>query len=76
MVVTPAEIPDVLLVEPAVYGDDRGFFYESYNQGAREEGNSGCAPPSCGVATPAPSGTSSAACIIPLRHHAGEAGPR
>ncbi len=37
MVVTPTEIPDVLLVEPAVYGDDRGFFYESYNQGAWEK---------------------------------------
>ncbi|MBW4618451.1 MAG: dTDP-4-dehydrorhamnose 3,5-epimerase [Cyanosarcina radialis HA8281-LM2] len=26
------EIPDVSLVEPTVYQDDRGFFYESYNQ--------------------------------------------
>lgn len=25
------EIPDVLLIEPTVFGDDRGFFYESYN---------------------------------------------
>jgi dTDP-4-dehydrorhamnose 3,5-epimerase len=25
-------IPDVLLVEPAVFGDDRGFFYESWNR--------------------------------------------
>lgn len=23
---------DVLILEPAVFGDDRGFFYESYNQ--------------------------------------------
>jgi dTDP-4-dehydrorhamnose 3,5-epimerase len=37
MVVTPTEIPDVLLVEPAVYGDDRGFFYESYNQRSWEK---------------------------------------
>jgi len=25
-------IPDVLIIEPTVYGDDRGFFYESFNQ--------------------------------------------
>ncbi|MFM2065829.1 MAG: dTDP-4-dehydrorhamnose 3,5-epimerase [Pseudomonadota bacterium] len=25
------DIPDVLIVEPAVYGDDRGWFTESYN---------------------------------------------
>lgn len=24
-------IPEVLILEPAVYGDERGFFYESYN---------------------------------------------
>ena len=28
----PLAIPDVLLLEPRVFGDDRGFFYESYNQ--------------------------------------------
>jgi dTDP-4-dehydrorhamnose 3,5-epimerase len=26
------EIPDVLIIEPRVFGDDRGFFYESYNE--------------------------------------------
>ncbi|HET9112616.1 MAG TPA: dTDP-4-dehydrorhamnose 3,5-epimerase [Burkholderiales bacterium] len=26
------DIPDVLILEPKVYGDDRGFFYESYNR--------------------------------------------
>ncbi|RKH68613.1 dTDP-4-dehydrorhamnose 3,5-epimerase [Corallococcus aberystwythensis] len=31
MKVTPLEIPDVLLIEPKVFGDDRGFFLESYN---------------------------------------------
>ncbi len=31
MKVTPTEIADVLLVEPTVYGDERGFFYESFN---------------------------------------------
>lgn len=34
MNVTPTEIPDVLVVEPRVFGDDRGFFFESYNQQA------------------------------------------
>ena len=24
-------IPDVIVIEPAVFGDDRGFFFESYN---------------------------------------------
>lgn len=26
-----AEIPDILILEPTVFGDDRGFFYESWN---------------------------------------------
>ena len=34
MKVTPCVISDVLLIEPKVFGDDRGFFYESYNQRA------------------------------------------
>ncbi|MBX9811428.1 MAG: dTDP-4-dehydrorhamnose 3,5-epimerase family protein, partial [Burkholderiales bacterium] len=25
-------IPDVLLLEPKVFGDERGFFFESYNE--------------------------------------------
>ena len=25
-------IPDVIIIEPKVFGDTRGFFYESYNQ--------------------------------------------
>lgn len=32
MTCTPTAIPDVLLIEPAVFGDDRGFFLESYNE--------------------------------------------
>lgn len=32
MRITPTEIPDVLILEPKVFGDARGFFYESYNQ--------------------------------------------
>ena len=34
MKVTPTVIPDVLLIEPEVFGDARGFFYESFNQRA------------------------------------------
>ena len=29
--VTPTEIPDVLILEPKVFGDARGFFFESFN---------------------------------------------
>lgn len=29
---TKTEIPDLLVFEPAVYGDDRGYFFESYNK--------------------------------------------
>lgn len=32
MKITPAAIPDILIIEPDVYGDERGFFLESYNQ--------------------------------------------
>ena len=32
MHVIPTKIPDLLIVEPKVFGDDRGFFYESFNQ--------------------------------------------
>ena len=32
MTVTPLTLPEVLLVEPRVFGDDRGFFYESWNR--------------------------------------------
>ena len=34
MKVTPTAIPDVLLIEPKVFGDDRGFFFESFNRKA------------------------------------------
>ncbi len=29
---TPTAIPDVLVIEPRVFGDDRGFFFESFNE--------------------------------------------
>ena len=32
MKVTRHAIPDVRLIEPRVFGDDRGFFFESFNQ--------------------------------------------
>lgn len=34
---TRLSIPDVLLIEPKVFGDERGFFYESFNQARFEE---------------------------------------
>ena len=34
MKVTPTNIPDVLIIEPKVFGDNRGFFFESFNQQA------------------------------------------
>jgi dTDP-4-dehydrorhamnose 3,5-epimerase len=34
MNVFPTEIPDVLLIEPQVFEDSRGFFLESYNERA------------------------------------------
>ena len=32
MKVTPLKIPDLKLIEPDVFEDERGFFYESFNQ--------------------------------------------
>ena len=32
MKVVPTSIGDVQLIEPRIFSDDRGFFYESYNQ--------------------------------------------
>jgi len=32
MNIIATDIPEVLIVEPKVFGDDRGFFYESFNQ--------------------------------------------
>lgn len=33
----PLAIPDVFLMEPKVFGDERGFFFESFNQARFEE---------------------------------------
>ena len=37
MKVTPTALPEVLLIEPRVFGDARGFFFESYNRRALAE---------------------------------------
>ena len=37
MQVIKTEIPDVLIIEPKVFGDDRGFFFESYNERAWQQ---------------------------------------
>jgi dTDP-4-dehydrorhamnose 3,5-epimerase len=37
MKVTPTSLADVLLIEPRVFGDARGFFFESYNRRALAE---------------------------------------
>jgi dTDP-4-dehydrorhamnose 3,5-epimerase len=34
MKVIPTAIPEVLIIEPKVFGDERGFFFESFNQAA------------------------------------------
>jgi dTDP-4-dehydrorhamnose 3,5-epimerase len=37
MKATPTKIPDVIVFEPTVFGDERGFFYESFNHKKFEE---------------------------------------
>jgi len=37
MKATPLAIPEVLLIEPRVFEDERGFFYESYNKKVFDE---------------------------------------
>ncbi|MDB5728215.1 MAG: rmlC [Noviherbaspirillum sp.] len=32
MKATPSAIPDIVLLEPRVFGDERGYFFESYNE--------------------------------------------
>jgi dTDP-4-dehydrorhamnose 3,5-epimerase len=32
IITTPTAIPDVLIIEPKVFGDDRGWFFESFNE--------------------------------------------
>ena len=37
MRVTTTALPDILLIEPRVFGDERGFFFESYSRRALAE---------------------------------------
>lgn len=37
MKVIPTNIPDVIIIEPKMFGDSRGFFFESFNQQAFNE---------------------------------------
>jgi dTDP-4-dehydrorhamnose 3,5-epimerase len=37
MRVTATAIPEVLIIEPKIFGDDRGFFFESFNAQAFEQ---------------------------------------
>ncbi|MDL1864704.1 dTDP-4-dehydrorhamnose 3,5-epimerase [Betaproteobacteria bacterium PRO5] len=37
MKVTSFTIPEIVLIEPKVFGDERGFFFESFNQARFEE---------------------------------------
>jgi dTDP-4-dehydrorhamnose 3,5-epimerase len=37
MRVIPTALPGVLILEPKVFGDERGFFFESFNQRAFDE---------------------------------------
>ena len=39
MNVKALSIPDILLIESKVFKDDRGFFFESYNQSEFEKKN-------------------------------------
>lgn len=37
MNITPTRLPEVLLIEPKVFHDERGFFFESFNQSLFEQ---------------------------------------
>ena len=37
MIFTKTDIPEVIVIEPKVYGDPRGYFFESFNQKEFEE---------------------------------------
>ena len=32
MEIIPTDIPDVCIIKPIIYADDRGYFFESYNR--------------------------------------------
>jgi dTDP-4-dehydrorhamnose 3,5-epimerase len=37
MQIIPTTIPDVCIIEPKVFGDERGFFFESFNENSWRE---------------------------------------
>lgn len=37
MNIIETKIPDAIIIEPKIFGDERGFFYESYNKKQLEE---------------------------------------
>lgn len=37
MNIVPTALPEVLVIEPKIFGDERGFFFESYNRKAFAE---------------------------------------
>lgn len=37
MQIHPTHIPEVMIIEPKVFGDERGFFFESFNQSTFQE---------------------------------------
>jgi dTDP-4-dehydrorhamnose 3,5-epimerase len=39
MIITPTKLSDVILITPKLFGDDRGFFFESYNKKLLAENN-------------------------------------
>lgn len=41
----PTAIPDVVVIEPAVFGDDRGWFMESFNEAKFNQGLAGLGLP-------------------------------
>ncbi|MCQ2352914.1 MAG: dTDP-4-dehydrorhamnose 3,5-epimerase [Victivallaceae bacterium] len=43
MTIIPTAIPDVKIVEPRIFGDARGYFFESWNQKAFAEAGIDCA---------------------------------
>lgn len=46
---TCAELPDIVIIEPAVYRDERGWFMETFNQRKFEDGLSGLGLPVPGL---------------------------
>ena len=77
MKVTATAIPEVLVLEPRVFGDHRGYFFESYNRRAFAEAGISGEPLQflfvCGVYCPAISHHQKAGFRKALRHGASRA---